>query len=1015
MSLSSPLSALLQRAVRDRLLSAADQTRLEAALADRRVDAREVETLLGPLVGQATDRFDAGAGSRQKSVHTLLARLDTAPAAVPVSAPGMRWIDALTAHRAPKPSRTHATALEETALPQADFRGRPMEVREQGQVWRDGAEVALDLRAPTPAAISALAGLLRPDQLTALTATERQDLTDRLLGALSAALPIAADAPGAYGRTVATTFAVGALARLAPHLSTAQVDALVALYGKLPNPMAQALALEGLQQASPNPAQAEAVARLAVPEHQEALAQMFHQMADGQGRIGFRRLEGAVAEVALAGLVFCKKPASWENLFQGIEAYGKIRPEAGFDDDEVRTLETTLAAYVEAHGALSYVFGTFASDAPRQVAKASNEALVARLTPALRATSPALDTLPLDPAQATVVQTWLPGLKDDAAAARLGDALRRAHRLFMGEHPTTEGETPPCPAAFALVQRTFEAHLQTCEGNADGMVDAQAFLRDLQKESSDIAAALTPRMQELRGTPPRFGAVELSQTVATRLIETLQRHTRSRMSVDNLGLCLDVIAANHNGKIDDAGAQQLDAILDQYMGYWPKLEVFDFNKLERIARFAVEGKALPLCTVNGKAVGLADFYGQVGAAVTASIDRASLRHEWQAHRYGFRAQEAAEWLDVVAELYARQEGPLASLAAQFPGRAVEVRATGLDGMHQQFLFVVQDGGRTRTFTQGSDGTLAPYQDRKEPVLFTATVREDGSFDVQIPEKNRARKYPLQTPYGVGDHIDVKVYDPQATEVREEGKTFDTQFKVVEGTITGFDALGNYTVSYRKPDGTEVSDTLSLTEISKANHPHYFSETGSYLRDVQIDIRDDQPLLAFLEGADPIIQRHLPTDGSLAGLSAAELAKRQRACVESLMQYTSSRMKYPSKSSTQANDKRYYELDGMHRFDLGELVQIERGVCRHQCIVHHLLLQRAGIDSRLASGAANTSSGAYRGLHLWVELTLADNRRYLSDQTWSDPLVPLWEGAYDADRRRIEIYNRTGDFDVYHPQ
>ena len=91
---------------------------------------------------------------------------------------------------------------------------------------------------------------------------------------------------------------------------------------------------------------------------------------------------------------------------------------------------------------------------------------------------------------------------------------------------------------------------------------------------------------------------------------------------------------------------------------------------------------------------------------------------------------------------------------------------------------------------------------------------------------------------------------------------------------------------------------------------------------------------------------------------------------------------------------------------GELVKIERGVCRHQCILEHLLLQRAGIDSRLASGAANTSSGDFRGYHIWCEVTLADGTRFLSDQTWDDATIPLWAGAYSVDKRRIEMGYRT---------
>ena len=70
------------------------------------------------------------------------------------------------------------------------------------------------------------------------------------------------------------------------------------------------------------------------------------------------------------------------------------------------------------------------------------------------------------------------------------------------------------------------------------------------------------------------------------------------------------------------------------------------------------------------------------------------------------------------------------------------------------------------------------------------------------------------------------------------------------------------------------------------------------------------------------------------------------------------------------------------------------------------MQEAGIDSRLASGAANERDGDYRGLHIWLELSLADNGRYLSDQTWNDATIPLWDGAYDVDKRRTEMFHRT---------
>ena len=67
-------------------------------------------------------------------------------------------------------------------------------------------------------------------------------------------------------------------------------------------------------------------------------------------------------------------------------------------------------------------------------------------------------------------------------------------------------------------------------------------------------------------------------------------------------------------------------------------------------------------------------------------------------------------------------------------------------------------------------------------------------------------------------------------------------------------------------------------------------------------------------------------------------------------------------------------------------------------------------ARISAGSANTSTGGFRGFHIWVEITLADNARYLSDQTWSDAYVPLWEGAYSTDKRRAEMYDRTARYD-----
>ena len=224
---------------------------------------------------------------------------------------------------------------------------------------------------------------------------------------------------------------------------------------------------------------------------------------------------------------------------------------------------------------------------------------------------------------------------------------------------------------------------------------------------------------------------------------------------------------------------------------------------------------------------------------------------------------------------------------------------------------------------------------------------------------------------------------------------------------------NYTVKYKTPEGEEKTQTLTLSDIRKANNPHYFNPKGSQFSDVSINVNTDAALKEFLDGAQPIIDAHLPANGSLATLTPKELVQKQKACIDALMKYAS-RVKYPQEGEnvTDPNSKAFLELEKKgFMFPLGELAKIDRGVCRHQCIFEQLMLQQAGIDSRLASGAANTSGNAFRGYHIWTEVTLADNERYLSDQTWSDPYIPLWKGAYSVDRQRQEMYDRTARYDT----
>jgi hypothetical protein len=585
---------------------------------------------------------------------------------------------------------------------------------------------------------------------------------------------------------------------------------------------------------------------------------------------------------------------------------------------------------------------------------------------------------------------------------------------------TTWGATPAVTkplanVAFAAFERVTIPLRDGAKDNKDAMLDMPALAKAVETEAKAIGETIVPHLKTLSQSPPRMGSITVSPALAQELTSLLTDRSRSVLSASNLEGALAVVAAKNGGKVEGAAGDKLVTILREYVATFPNVEMLDFNKLGRITSFRIDDKQVPLCTLNGQPVALGDFYAKVADAVSASIDKSVLRHGWMADRWGWRAKMSTELLDVVAQKASEQTGPIHVLQQKFPGAKVEVLATGKDGDHERFLYRVAGHG---VFCEQSDGLVTKYDDRKftvDPVLFTANVRDDGSFDVAVPTAPRKiTKYPMQTPFSVGDSVDIHFNDPTATDRAEEGKPFDTRYKILHGTIKSFDGAGNYTVAFKDPQGRDQTKTYTMDALKKQNTPHFFSESSSHFSDVGININTDAKLKAFLESADPIIKKHLPTDGSLLKLSQAELVKKQKQCVDELMKYTHDLVKYPADkdASPDESSRRYHEMigGGFGRVDLGKLVDINRGVCRHQCILEHLLLQRAGIDSRLASGAANTYGGEFRGFHIWVELSLADNARYLSDQTWNDKTIPLWEGAYGTDKRRVEMYDRTSRYD-----
>jgi hypothetical protein len=738
--------------------------------------------------------------------------------------------------------------------------------------------------------------------------------------------------------------------------------------------------------------------------------------------VGWNALKGDGAQLALGAAVLSKTPDGVKSLLDGLKAFDAINAGgATLDTEEVQTARASMESYVQGSEQAAFVFGSFLVEAPKAAANVVSARVVKETEPQLKADPPSLKGFPLTRAQADVILKVLPNTRDAAAVDHMVKSLQVAGAVFTPALPSSWGTTqnpgaPMAPAAFKLFERAVTDYQERLAAKPDGKLDYADLAKEFRTEVEDLHRTLSPRMAELAGTPPRFGNVQLSAEGAAYLKDQLQTRMRSTMSVENLGRALDIFAARNGGKVEGPALAAFKEMTDQYVAQFPAYGFLDFNKLERVATCKVDNKPVPLCRLNGTPVNMAEFFGQVGTSVSAAVDRTKLLHAWQADRWGFRARASVEVLDVVAEQTARGEGPVALLLKNNPGRTVEIEATGRDGGHEQFVYVVKQGNTVKSrFTQGSDGTLTPFNQYVTPVMFTATIGKDGDLNVKVPPRISTDRYPLQTSYGVGDKIDLTYLDRAEVELQKEGETFKTRYKVVEATIEGFDGKGNYKVSLTNPQGVVEQKTVSLNDIRRANNPHYFKPHGDRFSDVTINIKTDADLKAFLDGAQPIINQHLPADGSLVNVGPKDLAKRQKACIDALMKYCAAKVKYPQdkEHSPDANSARYHELlssGGYAQVPLGQLVKIERGVCRHQCILEHLLLQYAGIDSRLASGAANTGSNAFRGYHIWTEVSLADNDRYLSDQTWNDRAIPLWTGAYSTDKRRTEMHDRTARYD-----
>lgn len=1011
------LRSTVQHALANKIISAKEADHIVKQAKQDGISQNELGSILNALKEALDGGLDLSTATRRRSLNKLLAGLN-----IEQQVPGLQ-----NSHAAPPVGSRDLISLfraqygsqpDEAELPAQTYNAATLDIADDGSLSIDNALVNLQQTPPSQKVLDALFGVQRAGQMEGLSSEAKKLFADQLISACLAQLPIANDmGAGKAAKTIAITAQMSIIDRMTTELNSSQLDQLLEVYTQLPTPMAKSLLHRALDKADKSPGQTQKFADLKAPEAKDDLLNSWDKLRDEEQRIGWSTTaKGPAAQFALSAMAFCKQQSAIDNVFDGMKIYKDLNKGGAspWDKLEVYKMNGILTEYVEKYPHNAFVFGTFAKDAPKEVAKVSNSWVQLGLSPLLDAVQPSFDDVPLTPDQAEFVKTLLSTIKDDSAVADIGRAMTEASLLLSsksrGWGTPDKPEAPMGRAAFAQFKQVAAQLLEKSGETETGMIDSAELRQQVQSNVAELRKnGLYMQMERLDLAQPRWGDFPISALGAESLKNLLSDHLRSGLSFENIDKALSIVAAANGQMLDDTAMAQFTQIVNDYQSQWPDKQLFDYNKLGRFASYQVKGLAVPMSRINSKEGGRAEFNGQVAKAVRASIDRSSIRHEWMADRWAMRATESLEMLDMIGQQTSEGLGPIHKLNALYPGRKITVKATGLDGGHQRFLYQVEGKG---TFNQGSDGTISRYNGRRDPVLFSAGIANDGSLDVKVPQHNQVRKYPIQNTYEIGDSVDWGIFDPSVEEIREEGKNFTTKNKIVQARITAYDAKGNYQLHYIDPHGQEQDVTVPLGQIRKLNTPHYFSLKSSNYSDVSININSDPALKTFVTEAQPIINKYLPSDGSLLGLGAAELTKRQKACIKELQKYVADRIEYPAHKGEHidAKSKKYWDFDSQWRFPLGELAEIGRGVCRHQCIFEHLLLQQAGIDSRLSAGAGNTGSGKYRGLHIWSEVSLADGGRYLSDQTWGDPFVPLWNGAYDRDKRRTEIYTRTARYD-----
>lgn len=747
-------------------------------------------------------------------------------------------------------------------------------------------------------------------------------------------------------------------------------------------------------------------------------------------------LSGDARATVFCALAFARDAHAFNQYLAEIPAFAALRDERPrvLDAGEAQALLDATEAYIDDTETGVFSFGLWDATARQARSDLTHALAVAPwIGPegTLFEAPPTLDGIALDEAQATWLAGELDRVRDTDAAAHLASALRVVAEVVPAERLSGTG--------FGLFRRAHEASAQTADAAEDGRTDHAALPYQVRQLAAPIQAQLGVMLPALLGSSPGFvlsapadavaqgprppepQRLPVDAATAAWLGRFAAEHLASARSLPNLFAAARVFSVD--GALTGARAASFRAFLDDYLAQWPHLDVFDFNKLERLAAARVSGNPTPLARIHGAAVEPGRFHVAVDESVKQALSHVDFDLPWIPHRFGYRAKQAAELVDILAERAHQGKGPLASLRRTFPEAVHRVVATTSDMAYNALIFEVDHGGSTTIHYLDSSGDLHPHARKPEDkhVLFRAEIDRDGHVHILHPERLPVsrRAYPLMNTYGLGDHIDVESYTADAEQRLEAKERYETRYQMARGTIVGFDDQGMHRVRLDDPDDPRELH-VSYDRIRAWNNPHLASETDGVACTVSFDRRRDRRFADDLQAMEAIAHEHGLPEFDLS-MSETALSQVQKAFLKALNAFTSRTLRYPAKPPRTPEDEAYHDRLSRGTHPMGDYLEVARGVCRHQFVREHMGKLRAGLEERFASGAANTYGGDFRGLHIWGEVSLADrsrlaydnpepdDTRYLSNPTWKDPYIPLWDGAYGNDLRRIELYDRTNRY------